>query len=121
MLRQSGSRFKSPTCRKAGNAQREKEFYRKLGTWYRKICNLCKRYGILVHKYTVHPNDIMIMFKENDAEDNKITIEKLEELLGIGYTTVKKILSEMQIEGYIQCIGANKGGYWGNYKLNICI
>ena len=46
------------------------------------------------------------------SEDNKITIAKLEEILDIGHTTVKKILSEMQAEGYIRRIGADKGGHW---------
>ena len=46
------------------------------------------------------------------SEDNKITIAKLEEILDIGHTTVKKILSEMQAEGYIRHIGADKGGHW---------
>lgn len=92
-----------------------------------KICNLCKEYGIAEPEYTVHPNDIMMMFKANDtevineagenessksgpknkkwpekwpekadqiinavSEDNKITIAKLEEILDIGHTTVKK-------------------------------
>ena len=46
------------------------------------------------------------------SEDNKITITKLEEILDIGHTTVKKILSEMQAEGYIRRVGADKGGHW---------
>ena len=46
------------------------------------------------------------------SEDNKITIAKLEEILDIGHTTVKKILSEMQAEGYIRRIGADNGGHW---------
>ena len=46
------------------------------------------------------------------SEDNKITIAKLEEMLDIGHTTVKKILSEMQTEGYIRRVGADKGGHW---------
>ncbi len=46
------------------------------------------------------------------SDDNKITIAKLEDMLDIGHTTVKKILSEMQTEGYIRRVGADKGGYW---------
>ena len=117
------------------------------GRGIEKICNLCKEYGIAEPEYTVHPNDIMMMFKANGtegikqenksskigpknkkwpekwpekaeqiinavSEDNKITITKLEEILDIGHTTVKKIISEMQAEGYIRRVGADKGGHW---------
>lgn len=120
-------------------------FIESWGRGIEKICNLCKEYGIAEPEYTVHPNDIMMMFKANDtevlneagenksskigpknkkwpekaeqiinavSEDNKITIAKLEEILDIGHTTVKKILSEMQAEGYIRRVGADKGGHW---------
>ena len=122
-------------------------FIESWGRGIEKICNLCKEYGIAEPEYTVHPNDIMMMFKANDnegrkeknksskigpknkkwpekwpekaeqiinaiSEDNKITIAKLEEMLDIGHTTVKKILSEMQAEGYIRRVGADKGGHW---------
>ena len=98
-------------------------FIESWGRGIEKICNLCKEYGIAEPEYTVHPNDIMMMFKANDTEvlneagenessksglkskkwpekaeqiinavskDNKITIAKLEEILDIGHTTVKK-------------------------------
>ena len=122
-------------------------FIESWGRGIEKICNLCKEYGIAEPEYTVHPNDIMMMFKANGnegikeenksskigpknkkwpekrpekaeqiinavSEDNKITIAKLEEILDIGHTTVKKILSEMQAEGYIRRVGADKGGHW---------
>lgn len=122
-------------------------FIESWGRGIEKICNLCKEYGIAEPEYTVHPNDIMMMFKVNDnegikeknksskigpknkkwpekwpekaeqiinavSEDNKITIAKLEEILDIGHTTVKKIISEMQAEGYIRRVGADKGGHW---------
>lgn len=122
-------------------------FIESCGRGIEKICNLCKEYGIAEPEYTVHPNDIMMMFKVNDnegikeknksskigpknkkwpekwpekaeqiinavSEDNKITIAKLEEILDIGHTTVKKIISEMQAEGYIRRVGADKGGHW---------
>ena len=122
-------------------------FIESWGRGIEKICNLCKEYGIAEPEYTVHPNDIMMMFKANGTEgikeenksskigpknkkwpekwpenaeqiinavskDNKITIAKLEEILDIGHTTVKKILSEMQAEGYIRRVGADKGGHW---------
>ena len=44
--------------------------------------------------------------------DSDITIAKLELLLGIGHTTVKKMLAEMQNEGFIRHVGPDKGGHW---------
>ncbi len=44
--------------------------------------------------------------------DSFITIVKLEEELGLGHTTVKKMLSEMQKENLIRRIGPDKGGHW---------
>ena len=46
------------------------------------------------------------------SQDSNITIAKLEQILGIGHTTLKKMLSEMQSEGFIQHIGPDKGGHW---------
>ena len=46
-------------------------------------------------------------------EENKtITIAKLEVQLGLGHTTLKKILREMQNENVIRRIGSDRGGYW---------
>ena len=46
-------------------------------------------------------------------EGNKaITIAKLEVQLGLGHTTLKKILREMQNENVIRRIGSDRGGYW---------
>ncbi len=44
--------------------------------------------------------------------DSNITIAKLESLLDTGHTTVKKMLAEMQNEGFIRHIGPDKGGHW---------
>ena len=44
--------------------------------------------------------------------DSSITIAKLESLLDTGHTTVKKMLAEMQNEGFIRHIGPDKGGHW---------
>ena len=44
--------------------------------------------------------------------DSNITIAKLESLLDAGHTTVKKMLAEMQNEGFIRHIGPDKGGHW---------
>ena len=46
------------------------------------------------------------------ASEPSITIVELEALLKVGYTTIQKILREMQDSGFIQHIGANKGGHW---------
>ena len=40
-------------------------FIESWGRGIEKICNLCKEYGIAEPEYTVHPNDIMMMFKAN--------------------------------------------------------
>ena len=45
-------------------------------------------------------------------QDKNTTIAKLENLLGIGHTTIKKMLTAMQEEGFIRRVGADKGGYW---------
>ena len=44
--------------------------------------------------------------------DETITIAKLESLLELGHTTVKKILREMQNENFIRRVGPDKGGHW---------
>ena len=46
------------------------------------------------------------------ANDQFVTIAELEKLLAVGHTTVKKMLQEMQKEGYIRRVGPDKGGYW---------
>lgn len=45
-------------------------------------------------------------------KDQTITIAKLEALLGLGHTTLKKILREMQNENLIRRVGPDKGGHW---------
>ena len=44
--------------------------------------------------------------------NNKVTIAELEIMLGVGHTTVKKLLHEMQKEHFIRRIGPDKGGHW---------
>ena len=46
------------------------------------------------------------------TKDNTVTIAKLEELLDLGHTTIKKLLREMQNEKIISRIGPDKGGHW---------
>lgn len=45
-------------------------------------------------------------------KDQTITIAKSEALLGLGHTTLKKILREMQNENLIRRVGPDKGGHW---------
>ena len=45
-------------------------------------------------------------------ENENITIPELEKLCNTGHTTVKKMLNEMQNEGYIKHEGAPNGGHW---------
>ena len=44
--------------------------------------------------------------------DNTITIAELETVTGLGHTTVKKLLREMQAENIIRRVGPDKGGHW---------
>ena len=44
--------------------------------------------------------------------DGTITIAKLESLLELGHTTVKKVLREMRNENIIRRVGPDKGGHW---------
>ena len=46
------------------------------------------------------------------SENQNITIPELETLCDTGHTTVKKMLGEMQKEGFIKHEGAPNGGYW---------
>lgn len=43
-------------------------------------------------------------------KDHTVTIAKLETQLGLGHTTLKKILREMQNENFIRRVGPDKGG-----------
>ena len=57
-------------------------FIESWGRGIEKICNLCKEYGIAEPEYTVHPNDIMMMFKANGNEVlNEAEAEEQETML----------------------------------------
>ena len=45
-------------------------------------------------------------------QDNKVSVQELENRLPIGHTTIKKILTAMQEEGVIRRVGPAKGGHW---------
>ena len=46
------------------------------------------------------------------VSSNTVTIAELETTTGLGHTTVKKILREMQKEQFIRRVGPDKGGHW---------
>ncbi len=45
-----------------------------MGTWHKKICNLCKGYGIVELEDSAPPKDIMMKFKENDNIKTILTL-----------------------------------------------
>lgn len=45
-------------------------------------------------------------------DNNMVTIAHLESTLGVGHTTIKNILREMQNEQYVRRVGPDKGGHW---------
>ena len=46
------------------------------------------------------------------ADDMNVTILELEKRLNLGHTTIKKMLRELQKEGFLRRVGADKGGHW---------
>ena len=46
------------------------------------------------------------------SQNQNITIPELESLCDTGHTTIKKMLGEMENEGFIKREGATNGGYW---------
>ncbi|MBQ3801593.1 MAG: putative DNA binding domain-containing protein [Treponema sp.] len=114
-------------------------FIESWGRGIEKICTLCKEYGIPSPEYTVHSNDIMMLFKagepvneaENEAEPindpinepiNEVLAvirdypalskEKIAEKIGMSRATVTRALAKLVEAGKIQRIGSNKTGYW---------
>lgn len=51
---------------------------------------------------------IIRMINQNQG----VTISDFENELGVGHTTIKKIIKAMQAEGFIRRIGPDKGGHW---------
>ena len=47
-------------------------FIESWGRGVEKICRLCKEYGIEEPEYTVHPNDIMMLFKANEPVNDDL-------------------------------------------------
>lgn len=108
-------------------------FYRAgyIESWGRgidKICSLCKDYGIENPEYTLHSNDIMILFRAKDssqkssqkileivAENETVTTQEIADILGVSRRTVAKKIAALQAEEKLLRIGPDKGGHW---KIN---
>ena len=107
-------------------------FIESWGRGVEKICNLCKEYGIAEPEYTVHPNDIMMMFKANDTvkstvsdpindpinlfdlikENPNFSYDEYAQKLGVSSVTIKRHIGELKNSGKIIRKGSNKTGYW---------
>lgn len=96
-------------------------FIESWGYGIEKICNLCKEYGITEPEYTVHPNDIMMMFKANDTvktilalieQNPSITYEEMTEKTGKSRRTISRLITELKEKNIISRVGSDKTGYW---------
>ena len=100
-------------------------FIESWGRGIEKICNLCKEYGIAEPEYTVHPNDIMMMFKANDTvndtvktilalieQNPSITYEEIAEKTGKSRRTISRLITELKEKNIIARVGSDKTGYW---------
>ena len=104
-------------------------FIESWGRGIEKICNLCKEYGIAEPEYTVHPNDIMMMFKAGEpvnepvnepvklvlaviADNPNLSKEKIAEKIGMSRATVTRALAKLVEIGAIQRVGSDKSGHW---------
>ena len=108
-------------------------FIESWGRGIEKICRLCKEYGISEPEYTVHPNDIMMMFKANMIvvaqkddtvndtvnailalikQNPSITYEDLTEKTGKSRRTISRIITELKTTGTIVRVGSDKTGHW---------
>ena len=78
------------------------------------VLNLCDGSvnGLKIQKWPEKwPEKCQLVLDAIRAKAN-VTIAELEKILNVGHTTVKKMLTEMQKEGFIIRVGADKGGYW---------
>ena len=112
-------------------------FIESWGRGVEKICRLCKEYGISEPEYTVHPNDIMMMFKANMIvvaqkddtvndtvndtanailalikQNPSITYEDLTEKTRKSRRTISRIITELKATGTLVRVGSDKSGYW---------
>ena len=49
---------------------------------------------------------------ESIVGNSSVTIAELETITGLGHTTIKTVLREMQKEEIIRRVGPDKGGHW---------
>ena len=104
-------------------------FIESWGRGVEKICRLCKEYGISEPEYTVHPNDIMMMFKANMIavaqkddtvnailalikQNPSIIYEVLTEKTGKSRRTISRIITELKTTGTLVRVGSDKSGHW---------
>ena len=104
-------------------------FIESWGRGVEKICRLCKEYGISEPEYTVHPNDIMMMFKANMIfvaqkddtvnailalikQNPSITYEDLTKKTGKSRRTISRIITELKTTGTLVRVGSDKSGHW---------
>ena len=112
-------------------------FIESWGRGIEKICTLCKEYGISEPEYTVHPNDIMMLFKANEPVNvtvngtvndtvndtvktvlalielnPSITYEEMTEKTGKSRRTISRLITELKERNIITRIGSDKSGYW---------
>ena len=100
-------------------------FIESWGRGIEKICRLCKECGIAEPKYTVHPNDIMMMFKANGTvndtvktilalieQNPSLTYEEMTEKTDKSRRTISRIITEMKEKNIIARVGSDKNGHW---------
>ena len=101
-------------------------FIESWGRGVEKICRLCREYGIAEPEYTVHPNDIMVMFELNEpvkmvleaiSENPNLSKEKIAEKIRMSRATVTRALATLVENGTIYRGGSDKSGYWKVVKL----
>ena len=109
-------------------------FIESWGRGIEKIYTLCKEYGIPSPEYTVHSNDIMMLFRGGEPITSKngaepinepitevlavirdypaLSKEKIAEKIGMSRATVTRALAKLVETGKIQRVGSNKTRYW---------
>lgn len=108
-------------------------FIESWGRGVEKICRLCKEYGIDEPEYTVHPNDIMKLFKANDTvndnllgklptnleitykaicENNQVSNKELAAQTNQSERTMRNHRVKLKELNYIKRVGSDKTGYW---------
>ena len=90
-----------------------------------KLSNQDFSVGVPVPEYTVHSNDIMMMFKINEPVNEPVKMvfavitknpnlskEKIAERIGMSRATVTRALAKLIENGTIQRVGSDKAGHW---------